>query len=129
MEKLTVYKEPKYPCQKGYWTMRDDVSAAQVCAKLAPLEIAEEEKRLAILPCKIGSTIYEIDPPSPEHDVIKCRVNYIVIGVMGLSVDVEVIEGHGAGSVYSFEQSEFGDIVFLTLEEAEAALAKGGRVL
>lgn len=38
------------------------------------------------------------------------------------SVGVEVVEGHGKGSGYAFEAEDFGKSVFLTREEAEAAL-------
>lgn len=96
---------------------------------------ADSEGRLLVLPCKVGDTIYEID--LPEYGVIVCKVIWIdyYIGpaahiqgnemVAAVSVSVEVIDGHGKGSCYAFEQSDFGKTVFLTREAAEAAL-KGG---
>lgn len=93
---------------------------------------ADSEGRLLVLPCKVGDTIYEID--LPEYGVIVCKVIWIdyYIGpaahiqgnemVADVSVSVEVIDGHGKGSCYAFEQSDFGKTVFLTREAAEAAL-------
>ena len=95
---------------------------------------AESEGRLLVLPCKVGDTIYEID--LPEYGVIVCKVIWIdyYIGpaahiqgnemVAAVSVSVEVIDGHGKGSCYAFEQSDFGKTVFLTREAAEASLRK-----
>ena len=93
---------------------------------------AESEGRLLVLPCKVGDTIYEID--LPEYGVIVCKVIWIdyyiepaahIQGnemVAAVSVSVEVIDGHGKGSCYAFEQSDFGKTVFLTREDAEKAL-------
>lgn len=100
--------------------------------RLAEIVRAKFEKRLAILPCKVGDTLYEID--LPEYGVIICKVIYLdyyngpfahVPGgkmISTWSAGVEVIEGHGIGSSYAFESVDFGKTVFLTREEAEAAL-------
>ncbi|MBR4193568.1 MAG: hypothetical protein IKO68_00175 [Oscillospiraceae bacterium] len=104
--------------------------------RMKDLAKAEAEAKLLVLPCKVGDTIYEID--LPEYGVIVCKVIWIdyYIGpaahiqgnemVAAVSVSVEVIDGHGKGSCYAFEQSDFGKTVFLTREEAEAALKVGG---
>lgn len=104
--------------------------------RMKDLAKAEAEVKLLVLPCKVGDTIYEID--LPEYGVIVCKVIWIdyYIGpaahiqgnemVAAVSVSVEVIDGHGKGSCYAFEQSDFGKTVFLTREEAEAALKVGG---
>lgn len=93
---------------------------------------AEAEGRLLVLPCKVGDTIYEID--LPEYGIIVSKVIWIdyYVGpaahvqgnemVAAESVSVEVIDGHGKGSCYTFEKGDFGKTVFLTREEAEAAL-------
>ena len=70
------------------------------------------------LPCKIGDIIYEVDESILLDDVIepiKCKVNYILIKTE-IHIDVEVIEGHGVGSTYTFELDDFGKTVFLTKE-------------
>ena len=95
---------------------------------------AEKDGRLVVLPCKVGDMLYEVD--LPEYGVIACKVLHIdayngpmahVPGgpmVSAISIGVEVVEGHGKGSSYAFETSDFGKLVFLTREEAEAALKK-----
>jgi hypothetical protein len=103
--------------------------------RLEEIARADIEGRLVVLPCKVGDTIYEID--LPEYGVIVCKVIWIdyYIGpaahvqgnemVAAVSVSVEVIDGHGKGSCYAFEQSDFGKTVFLTREDAEKALGGG----
>lgn len=93
---------------------------------------AEQEGRLVVLPCKVGDFLYEID--LPEYGVIKCKalsVDYYNGPLAHVpnnemvelwSAGVEVVEGHGTGSCYAFEQTDFGKTVFLSREEAEKAL-------
>ena len=93
---------------------------------------AEDSGRLAVLPCKVGDMLYEVD--LPEYGVITCEVLHIgtyngpaahVPGnpmVSAVSVGVEVVEGHGKGSGYAVEAEDFGKSVFTTREEAEAEL-------
>lgn len=100
--------------------------------RFADIMKADDEGRLLVLPCKVGDTIYEID--LPEYGVIVCKVIWIdyYIGpaahiqgnemVAAVSLSVEVIDGHGKGSCYAFEQSDFGKTVFLAREDAEKAL-------
>ena len=87
--------------------------------RAAEITKAESEGRLLVLPCKVGDTLYEID--LPEYGVIVCKVMWMILK-NDVSVQVEVIDGHGLGSGYCFELSDFGENVFRTREEAEAAL-------
>ena len=80
---------------------------------------AEAEGRLVVLPCKVGDTLYEID--LPEYGVIVCKVMWMILK-NDVSVQVEVTDGHGLGSGYCFELSDFGKTVFRTRKEAEAKL-------
>ncbi len=93
----------------------------------------EEHGRLVVLPpCNIGDLLYEID--LAEYGVITCKVLTIsyYVGPMfhvpgnpvisELVVTVEVVDGHGLHSSYDFVEKDFGETVFLTYEEAEAAL-------
>ena len=80
---------------------------------------AERENRLVVPPCKVGDTLYEID--LPEYGVIVCKVMWMILK-NDVSVQVEVTDGHGLGSGYCFELSDFGRTVFHTREAAEAAL-------
>ena len=86
----------------------------------------EEKGLLLKLPCKVGDTVYEVDEGILFDDVIepiKCKVTYILIKSV-IHIDVEVIEGHGVGSTYTFELDDFGKTVFLTREDAEKELER-----
>ena len=94
--------------------------------KLKDYEDLEEQGLLLKLPCKVGDIIYEVDEAILLDDVIepiKCKVTYILLKTE-IHIDVEVIEGHGIGSTYTFELEDFGKTVFLTKEEAEKALER-----
>lgn len=103
--------------------------------RLRELVEADRDGRCVVLPCKVGDILYEVDDPS--YGVIVCKVkdvrsywkHFLGIStneiVKGCTVAVDVIEGHGKGAEYSFEDYEIGETVFLTRAEAEAAL-KGG---
>lgn len=103
-------------------------------SRIRELANAEKDGRLAVLPCKVGDMLYEVD--LPEYGVITCKVLHIDAYngpmahapggpmVSAVSVGVEVVEGHGKGSSYAFETPDFGALVFHTREEAEAAMKK-----
>lgn len=67
-----------------------------------------QEGRLLVLPCKVGDTVYRVFAPDGREPVISAHtlmsVEYIVRWI-----------------------GKFGKTVFLTHEDAEAALKKGGR--
>ena len=68
---------------------------------------AEQNGRLAVLPCKVGDTVYQID----AERVYESEVKWIIF-------DCDDI---------AFDERAIGGSIFLTREEAEAALAlKGG---
>lgn len=103
-------------------------------SKLQEFVQAEKAGRLVVLPCKVGDILYEVD--LPEYGVITCKAVSISYyngpmfhvpgneAVKSLTVEVEVIEGHGKGSSYNFEIDEFGKTIFLTRQQAEEALGK-----
>lgn len=75
---------------------------------------AESEGRLIVLPCKVGDTVFEITN-LPGDDAIQMR----------FVAEIAWLSGHGtvllsSGLVIGLD--EFGKTVFLTREEAEAAL-------
>ena len=74
---------------------------------LCELYEAEKEGRLVVLPCKVGDTVYQID----AERVYESEVKWIIF-------DCDDI---------AFDERAIGGSIFLTREEAEAALAlKGG---
>ena len=66
---------------------------------------AEKDERLVVLPCKVGDTVYQID----AERVYESEVKWIIF-------DCDDI---------AFDERAIGGSIFLTREEAEAAL-KGG---
>lgn len=96
--------------------------------KLAEYEDAEEEGRLVVLPCGIGDILYITEPRFYNyvmHDGIQKGVckGYEMHARYGWIVKVELEEGE-PHSLYFYNFSKFGKTVFLTREEAEAALEK-----
>lgn len=117
-------------CSRAIKQLRINMTSS----RLLELTKAEKDGRLVVLPCNVGDLLYEVD--LPKYGVITCKVLRVgtyngpaahVEGnpmVSAVSVGVEVVEGHGKGSGYAFEAEDFGKTVFLTREEAEAALKK-----
>lgn len=66
---------------------------------------AEQDGRLVVLPCKVGDTVYQID----AERVYESEVKWIIF-------DCDDI---------AFDERAIGGSIFLTREDAEAAL-KGG---
>ena len=88
--------------------------------KLAEYEDAEEQGLLLRLPCKIGSTLYDI------IDFVEGN-NFLEIYVIDAS-KIEVSKDK-KGILYTidcteFRENDFGTTVFSSMEEAEQALAK-----
>ena len=73
--------------------------------RLRELVQAENDGRLVVLPCKVGDTVYQID----AERVYESEVKWIIF-------DCDDI---------AFDERAIGGSIFLTREEAEAAL-KGG---
>ena len=67
---------------------------------------AEQDERLVLLPCKVGDTVYQID----AERVYESEVKWIIF-------DCDDI---------AFDERAIGGSIFLTRDEAEAALAQKG---
>ena len=74
-------------------------------SELAKYREAEQDGRLVVLPCKVGDTVYQID----AERVYESEVKWIIF-------DCDDI---------AFDERAIGGSIFMTREEAEAAL-KGG---
>ena len=88
----------------------------KVYFKLKDIEDAEEQGLLLRLPCKVGDTVYRINKASKkisEHKVLK--------------IETEMLETFFATKIW-FENYDFtfahrfGEVIFLTRDEAEAKL-------
>ena len=74
--------------------------------RLLELACADKAGRLVVLPCKVGDTVYQID----AERVYESEVKWIIF-------DCDDI---------AFDERAIGGSIFLTREEAEAALAQKG---
>lgn len=109
-EEIKEHEEAKY--NAGYYHGDED-RCRWIEKELGPIEHlrdllqAEKEARLVALPCKVGDTVYQID----AERVYESEVKWIIF-------DCDDI---------AFDERAIGGSIFLTREEAEAALAgKGG---
>lgn len=87
--------------------------------KLAAYEDAEEHGLLVRLPCKVGDTVYVEWSDGLEYD--KSVVEKISIGADGQARFLIPAYLHSHSASW-YQTSDFGKTVFLTREEAEAAL-------
>lgn len=85
-------------------------------SKLAHYEDLEEAGRLMVLPCKVGDTVYQILQKGSGH----------------WEEDKYILDDRGTPKIYErgfhlILLNDIGKTVFLTREEAEAALKGGDR--
>ena len=96
------------------------VFEATACVeKLAEYETAEEEGRLAVLPCKVGDTVYVIENKYIEvFEVNEIELKHKVFG----DITYYLEKPSRRGCLYKYYDSELGDKWFIAREEAEKAL-------
>lgn len=100
---------------RGLWAQTDLYEA------LKRYEDLEEQGLLLKLPCKVGDTVYLIDEIEKEFD----RKTIVT----GIEIDEDMIfimisDGVQCFSSSSYTIDDFGETVFLTQAEADAALKK-----
>lgn len=81
--------------------------------RLQHYEDLEEQSRLIELPCKVGDTVWSLD--LDVHWVEHFKVTDITVTEHGIGIENPYLG-------YGFDVEDFGKTVFLTREEAEAAL-------
>ena len=114
MERLTI---------SGTREAKSDVTIKQIVEKLEEYENLEEQGKLLKLPCAVVDTVYEVQESRERIQP------YIVIAVhaseCGKLYGWELKDGKGFYSnVNGFSEYAIGKQVFLSREEAEAALKK-----
>lgn len=86
--------------------------------RLRELAQADKEGRCMVLPCKVGDTIYYISP-----EIYQAKIEeHIVIGYLITKDVYKIISFNPKGKIIYFRFEFIGKTVFLTREEAEAAL-------
>lgn len=91
--------------------------------KLAQYEDLEEQGKLLKLPCAVGDAVYRINKGAREP-IISMEV--VEIGTLslktgGLAVQITCRDNIGRGEI-CYLNSDFGRNIFISREEAEAAL-------
>ena len=94
---------------------------AELCGgtdRLRELVEADKEGRVVVLPCKVGQRVFAL--LDTDKHISECEVKQIG---MGNKIGFIGLEPIGArGREYGVALNGFGKTVFLTREEAEAAL-------
>jgi hypothetical protein len=111
--------------QPDNYTNGDRTTLCMARSYLERYFTAEAEGRLVVLPCKVGDTVYEVQ--RIRKRVQPLEIISVYIGRIGeLFFYWELKDGVGIyQNTKGFGASQLGKTVFLTREEAEAALEGG----
>ena len=86
--------------------------------RLRELAEADKDGRLVVLPCKVGDTVWaNLDGMRHPRE---CVIEFVNIGSHVTTIVFSTVDG--LREQYGVNHSSFGKTVFLTREEAEAAL-------
>ena len=86
--------------------------------RLRELAEADKDGRLVVLPCKVGQRVFAL--LDTDKHISECEVKQIGMGNKTNFIGLEPIGARGRE--YGVSLNGFGKTVFLTREEAEAAL-------
>lgn len=86
--------------------------------RLKELVQADREGKCVLLPCKVGDKLYKISENGVKEVVVQSIVFMLSHTVNHLTVHV----ANERGAMTEIETKDFGKTVFLTREDAEAAL-------
>lgn len=112
-------KKVEYICEGERWESEEYKGKA--VDKLAEYEDLEEQNRLLKLPCAVGDEFYCIWRNKGQNPIQKMQVKKIEIHERkGIVIQMEFVGNRGC--LFRFYEDDFGKTVFLTREEAEAAL-------
>ena len=92
-----------------------------LCSYTRLRELAEADNggRLVVLPCKVGDTVYEV---TSRKTISEYRVKAIRTELFCTFIEWDITAGFVDKSIFGVPVNEIGKTVFLTREEAEAAL-------
>lgn len=99
-----------------YIVMRD--AEQEGVARLRELAEADKDKRVVVLPCKVGQRVFAL--MDMDKHISECEVKQIGLGNKIGFIGLEPIGARGRE--YGVALNGFGKAVFLTREEAEKAL-------
>ena len=87
--------------------------------RLEKLVEADKDGRVVVPPCKVGDRLYEV---TGRKTISVYKVRAIRVELFGLFIEWDIVEGFVWQSLSGINAGEIGKTVFLTREEAEAAL-------
>ena len=87
--------------------------------RLRELAEADKEGRVVVPPCKVGDRLYEV---TGRKTISVYKVRAIRVELFGLFIEWDIVEGFVWQSLSGINAGEIGKTVFLTSEEAKAAL-------
>ena len=87
--------------------------------RLRELTEADRDGRMVTLPCKVGDRLYEV---TGRKTISVYKVRAIRVELFGLFIEWDIVEGFVWQSLSGINAGEIGKTVFLTSEEAKAAL-------
>lgn len=87
--------------------------------RLRKLAEADRDGRVVVPPCKAGDTVYEV---TSRKTISEYRVKAIRVELFCVFIEWDIVAGFVDKSIFGVSVNEIGKTVFLTREEAEAAL-------
>lgn len=107
----------------GVAVIKDKNLLKEAMEKLARYEDAEEQGRLVELPCAVNDILYTLISTESGGIIRKSQVKEIKLKHRPFGDSVFMLEQVGRrGILFKYYESDFGESVFYTQEEAEAAL-------
>ena len=115
---LTKTKESVMKCDEPPFRLEDILGDEYDLDRLRELAQADREGRCVVLPCKVGDTVWAIlDGAKYARE---CKVDFVNIGSFGTTI--VFMTKDWLREQYGVAADAFGKTVFLTREEAKAAL-------
>ena len=123
-ERLKAYEDTGLTPEEfhAYWVFLEDMIGEQKVSealdRFRQLVKADRDGRLVVLPCKAGQRVFAL--LDTDKHISECEVKQIGMGNKTNFIGLEPIGARGRE--YGVSLNGFGKTVFLTREEADAAL-------
>ena len=123
--RLAAYEETRLTPEEfhAYWVFLEDMIGEQKVGealdRFRQLVKADRDGRLVVPPCKAGDTVYEV---TSRKTISEYRVKAIRVELFCTFIEWDIVAGFVDKSIFGVPVDEIGKTVFLTREEAEAAL-------
>lgn len=124
-DRLAAYEETELTPEEfhAYWVFLEDLigeqKASETLDRFRQLVKADKAGRLVVLPCKVGDTVYEV---TSRKTISEYRVKAIRVELFCTFIEWDIVAGFVDKSIFGVPVDEIGKTVFLTCEEAKAAL-------